>query len=315
MRVPGYICVIVCVLAFGLTYWLGSSKYDFVTPPEGYENVERERVIGPKELGGGVDESDNSGDGEVDNGGSGELVDVENGGEVEGDGEGESEEVADSHPSDYLDKKEGGAAGYVALAEKLVADQLAEHSLVAWERVLDSAEPDEKQVKRAYEILKLHKVMTKEEASGIAISIKLHASVPGDLYEKMDKLLAKSAAMIEFGSGYSLSVTHEVSVLTVKRGAPRPAVSLWFSGKNESPRAHFRTKSSRELGLDEKVNGLLFNIVSPYLRQHTELQPLQEMHNEVNAQETLQFLITRHSWRQFGLLLYQDLSGGEQAGE
>lgn len=296
MRVPWYICLIVSVVAFGVTYWLGVSKYDFVTPPEGYIAPSEELVVTEREP---QDEKD---DEKVISQTEDSIVIVEDAPIPE-----TIPIVEDSHPSDYLDQKEEGVLGYIALAETLIAQQYPDHSLVAWERVLDSAEPNSEQVKRAYDILKLHKVISKDEVTGVAISITLHASVPADLYDKMEKILANSAALIELGAGYAVSVSHEVSITAVKKGSQRPAVSVWFSGKNESPRAHFRTKSSKELGMEEKVNSQIFNIVTPFIRHHTDLTPLVDFHNEVNAQETLQFLITRHSWRQFALLLYKDL--------
>ena len=296
MKIPGYICVLACCLAFGLTYWLGSRSQDFITPPEGYEDKTVEDLVKslpqpkpkPKKA---------------------PPVEVKPQPKPEPEDEQVPVELAqDAHPSDFIDQKEGGAEGYIALAEKLVQQDKQEHSLVAWERVLDSAEPNQEQVKRAFDLLKMHKVISREEVNGIAISIKLHASVPGDLIAKMEKILSATAAVIEAGAGYSVNVATEVSVVAVGKGRPRPPVTIWFSGKNESPRASFRTKSSRELGLDAKVNGFVFNIVSPFLREHSTLTPLEESHNEVNASDTLQFLITRHSWRQFGLLLYQDLN-------
>ena len=284
------------MLAFGATYWWGASHYDFVTPPEKFERraavlVEPVAPLPERQ--------------EVDIAESQNMTE-----ETQQDQQAPEPELEESHPSDYIDQKGIGADGYIALAEKLIAGQQSDRSLVAWERVLDSAQPTQGQVKRAFEVLKLHKVATREEAKGIAIVITLHASVPGDLHAKMSKVLERSAALIEAGSGYGLQVNHEVSVLAVAKGKPRPAVSLWFSGRRESPRAHFLSKGSKELGLNEKVNGLLFNIVSPFLRQHTDLSPVIDLHNEVSAEDGLQFLLTRHCWRQFGMQLYQDQENG-----
>ncbi len=283
------------MLAFGLTYWIGARGYDFITPPDAYATADVEAVLAssPSDAGGEATTEP-------------PVDEVASEPEPEPSLEPEPE-VVGSHPSDYLDLQAEGVDAYIALAEKLVAEQKSEHSLVAWERVLDSAKADATQVKRAYDILKLHKANSPDNATGIAITVNLHASVPADLFEKMEKVLQHTATLIEMGSGYSLRVTPEVSVVAVKKGRPRPSVSIWLSGKSESPRGSFRTKHSKVLGLDEKVNTVIFNIVGPFLEQHTKLTPISEMHNEVNAQETLQYLITRHSWRQFGLLLYQDL--------
>jgi len=212
-----------------------------------------------------------------------------------------------SHPSDYIDLESKSVESYVKLAEDLVAKQKPEHSLVAWERVLDSAQASPETIKEAFEILKLHKPVIRNEDSGIAISISLHASVPADLLERMEKLLRRTALIIELGSGYSLSVTPEVSVVAVRKGKPRPPVSVWFSGKNESTRGSLHTKSAKDLGLDDKVNTTIFNIVGPFIDEYSELTPVQDIHNEINVEEALAYLITRHSWRQFGLLLYQNL--------
>ena len=218
----------------------------------------------------------------------------------------EIQEIVESHPSDYLDLIDKSTAAYVALAEKLIQEEKAEHSLVAWERVLDSSEPSPEVVKQAFEILKLHKPVLKSESAGIAISLTLHASVPADLYEKAEKMLRRAAQIIEIGAGYSISVSPEISVVVVGKGKPRPAFSIWLSGKHETPRGSFRTTSESELGLDEKVNVVIFNIVSSYLEEHSSLSPLINLHNEINAEETLAYLITRHSWRHLGLLLYQN---------
>jgi len=138
------------------------------------------------------------------------------------------------------------------------------------------------------------------------MAITLNAILPADMLDKLEQILNDSCAMIELGSGHTLSVSPEVSVITLSKDKPRPAITIWFSGKSESNLASFRAASADEFRLDEKVNRVLFNIVSPFLRERTELTPLAELNNEINADEALAYLITRHSWYRFGTLLQKE---------
>lgn len=299
MRIPWYICGFVGLLAFGLTYWLGCKDYDFVTPPKNIERFTAGPVVAepePEPTGDG-DAQPSLADSNDTEGSSSDEAEVN---------QQEPEQVVESHPSDYLDFEGRSTEAYVALAEKLISERKSEHSLVAWERVLDSSQPSEEVVKRAFDILKLHKPVLKTESSGIAISITLHASTPADLYEKTEKMVRRAAQIIEMGSAYKIAVTPEVSVVAVAKGKPRPAFSVWLSGKHETPRSSFHTSSANEMGLDGKFNVAIFYIVSAYLEERSSLTPIVNLHNEINAEEALAYLITRHSWRQFGLLLYQD---------
>jgi len=253
MRVPWYYCVLICVVGFGITYWLGSRGYDFMTPPAGIAD-ETEIQSDVKKV---EEKGAESGEETIPAVVTADAV-IESPVEHE-EADSDLVEEVPSHPSDYLDIT-GGADAFVSKAEELIVKQMQQHSLVAWERVLDSATPTADQVKRAYTILKLHKEVNRHEVTGIAVDVKLRASVPADLYDKMERILAHSATVIERGSGYLVSVSTEVSVVTVTKGKPRPAVTVWFSGKYDTPRASFRTKSAGELGLDKKMHTHLLPI-------------------------------------------------------
>ena len=300
MRIPWYICVSVALLAFGITYWMGARGYDFVTPPNLPQGA-TEMPIAQSPL---TDNTSSEPSLEEPEQRAGSVAEPAADQTPEPE---EVEQVVESHPSDYLDHPDKSTAAYVALAEKLIQEKKEQHSLVAWERVLDSSQPSPEVVKQAFEILKLHKPVLKSESAGIAISLTLHASVPADLYERAEKMLRRAAQIIEIGAAYSISVIPEISVVTVAKGKPRPAFSVWLSGKHETPRGSFHTTSATQLGLDEKVNIAIFNIVSSYLEENSTLTPLVKPHNEINAEEALAYLITRHSWRQIGLLLYQNV--------
>lgn len=287
MRIPWYYCVLICLLSVGVTYWLGARHYDFVTPPQNIPTYSKEPLVE-------VERDENSQAEEEIKPDEQETVGVNQEKKIELDA--------------YTERLGIGADAFVELAESFIQSNKQLESLVAWERVLDSSEPTAEQVKKAFEILKLHKVIAPPEKLPPSAVVKLHASVPADMHEKMKKILNVSAALMKEGSAYHIDVIPEVSIIMVKKGKKRPPVSVWMSAKNETARGTFRTRHANELGLSEKVNRTIFNIVGPYLEEHSKLKPLQKMHPEISAQDTLSYLITRHSWSEFGRLLNVELT-------
>jgi hypothetical protein len=301
VKIPISLCILISGGAFGISYWLGIRNYDFVTPPAGYNNIDPELFLEIPEKNQGLDKVPSDPDKVPVTTTS--VPPVTKPAEVAVT----IEDAVGSQISDYVDQKNLGSEGYIELAEKLAADKKPEHSLVAWERVLDSSKPSVEQIKRAFDILKVQKpVLPCDKENSVALSITVHCSVPVDMKERATQMINRLISIIHLGSGHSLNVDPDISTIPISVGKPRPPVTVWFSGKVESPRASFRTSSAKDLGLDSKLDEVIFNIVGPYLEENSDLTPFTDIPSEINAEECLAYLITRHSWRTFGILLYTE---------
>jgi len=301
VRIPWYIVVLSCLIATGLTLWLGVRKYDFSTPPTAAELAEldadaRKRYGLPEKASPPPVTPP--------------LVDKQPNKPTTGPDPVEPTKklaLPDTSIRPGLDSLRDSARtadDFALLAQQLEQAKAPEYALLAWERMLDQTDPSPELVQKALgHIQQLRPPLPPWNLDPRSdIPLKLCASVPSDLQQKMTAILTVAAEDIEEASGFTLKVTPSVSVVAIKDGKPRPSVSIWLQGKRETPRLSFKTRSAIEPSIDVRTQSSIFSLVVSQIDK-TDLTCIQELPTDTPPLSTLRYLITRLSWKTVGEML------------
>lgn len=289
MRVPLSICIALALLLPALTWWLGTRKRDFVTPPPAQRLEEVRRTA----------EAKFAKTGEPANSPRPGPVAVIMPEDLAGE----------AQPDLYRKYAAQGAAYLIDLAKQLERNGHPQRALICWERVLDAtpAKPEE-QSAAAKAILRLRRSpeAALQPASGQVLTIRLHVGTDPATAKLVEPELKSLAALIENASGSFLRVEHELALggQNAPAGSEAP-VAFWISGaKADSPSSDLVSIPVRDAASAAK--GLLrecHRIVRHQLTRQGQLQPPAAWDGTGPAADGLQSTITRLTWTHFARLL------------
>lgn len=208
----------------------------------------------------------------------------------------------------YAEVSPEGAAKLIELARKLEEKGEFPRALLAWERVLDLTKPDEVQAAMAVSSIKrLRPTLPPWNADPAkAIEIVLHAGTGKKLATALKPVLEEVARDLETASSGTITVKSVVTAGKTNSSTRRPApVALWLSGpEKNSPSTEVLsfTANSSEL-LRQEVMKTVFTLIRGHLGRQTAYTPPAELAEDGDAEDALQFRITRLCWREFATAL------------
>ena len=194
-----------------------------------------------------------------------------------------------------------------------------QRALLAWERVLDTAQPDAPQTLLASAaILRLRPTLpdwNKDRAAVLAIT--LHAGANKKTVKSLTPVLEEIARELEHASAGILKVTATVTttattVAATKRGQPQPPppppppppapVTLWLTGptKKSSTTAALPCTADSPKSLRDELLKTLNLIIHDQLAHAAVQTPPAATANAANPLDTLRARITRACWQELG---------------
>lgn len=206
----------------------------------------------------------------------------------------------------YAEAASQGAEHLIELAQTLEEKSEFPRALLAWERVLDLAQPDENQAATAVAAIKrLRPVLPVWNTDATeSLTIVVHAGTGKSLAKSLAPVLEEVAIELEAASAGTLKV--KTMVTSGKSGAlaKRPApVAMWLAGpdkkKSSATEVLSFTASSSEL-LRPEVLKTVFTLVRGYIGRQTAYTPPAALGEDEDPADALTFRITRLCWREFG---------------
>lgn len=209
----------------------------------------------------------------------------------------------------YGDQATKGAAHLIELAGLLEKAGAFQRALLAWERVVDSGKPDEKQSAAAIAAIKRLRPTLPDWNTDPkqAISITLQAGTGKKTAKTLTPILKEIAVELEHASSGILKITPVVTAgRDSKKAASKPApVAIWLAGpgkKARSTEVMAFTAGAPET-LREEVRKTVFQILRGYLGHKTGQVPPPAMADGQAALDALNSHITRFYWQDLGTLL------------
>ncbi len=198
------------------------------------------------------------------------------------------------------------------LARQLETQGKLQRSLLAWERVLDSAAPDEARTTEAIQAIKRLRPTLPEwnmdQAKTIALT--LHAGTGKSTAEILTPVIEGIARDLEQVSSGILKIT---PIVTAGRDVPKsrgPApIALWFSGPGVEPGSTevlAFTSGPPEMLRDDVLKTLL-RVIRSYLARTSALTVPEAVNADENPLDTLHFRVTRLAWLELGSRLNKTL--------
>lgn len=214
---------------------------------------------------------------------------------------------------EYAEVASKGAAYLIEVAGLLEATRENQRALLAWERVLDTAQPDAPQTQQASAaILRLRPTLpdwNKDRAT--TLTIILHAGTNEKTARSLTPVLEDIARDLQHASAGILKVTAMLTttptVTATKRGhAPPPApVTLWLTGptKKSSTTAVLTSTADSPKALREDLLKTVCLIIHDQLAHATVHTPPTTGANATHPFNTLRGRITRACWQELGTQL------------
>lgn len=201
----------------------------------------------------------------------------------------------------YAELAPKGARYLIELASLLETSGEFAHSVLAWERVLDSTTPEPSQANTARAAIQRlrPKLPAWNSNPAKAIPIVLRASIASDLDKSIKLALEQAAKDLQRASSGILKVTTKIT--TNRKSAPA-AVDLWLTGgAPKSPVTEtlsFTVTKPKNLPTD--VLRKLFRLTSKQLGKVRPLAPIPPAAANEPPLNALETRITRLCWQQFG---------------
>jgi hypothetical protein len=211
---------------------------------------------------------------------------------------------------EYADLANKGAAHLIDLAVLLETEGEFQRALLAWERVIDSAKPDETQTISATSAIKRLRpaipAWNKDPASSIAIT--LQAGTGKKTTKLLKPVLEQAALEIEQASAGILKVKAAITAGKDRKADTGPApVALWLAGPAKDSRStevlSFTVGSPESL--TEEINKTVFQIICGYLTRAIQLTPPVAIEEGEKPLDALGSHITRRQWHDLGTVLNQ----------
>jgi len=203
----------------------------------------------------------------------------------------------------FADRAEVGADHLVELAKRLEAGGHFQRALLAWERVLDHADPEETQMASAVQaIRRLRPTLpdwNTEPAKALAIT--LQAGTGRTLAKRLAPILEELARDLErASSGIAKLKTSVASGRDLPGTTPSP-IAIWLTGPDKESASTgvlaFTIKSPDSLR--HEVLNTIYLLVRSEIELSTDLTPPPELSEDIDPRDALEFQITRLAWKKF----------------
>ncbi len=209
---------------------------------------------------------------------------------------------------DYKSRADLGADGLIELATELEKKGEFQRGLLAWERVMDSAKPDEAQSALAISaIQRLRPTLPDWNTNRqLAIQVTLHAGTGKRLAKTLTPILGEVARTLETSSAGIIHVKVKVTAGKTNTAANEPKpVALWFAGpdkKSPSTDVLAFTMDSPD-SLRVEIYETLFLIIRGHLSRTATIRPPGALKAGEDPQQALHSRVTRLSWSSFATSL------------
>lgn len=310
MHIPLPIAILSCIAAFGIVWYLGTRDKEFIAPPTPEELVEvsteweknRPNIPPPQPINAAL------------------LADTKPEQPI-------TPATVNERPEEItvgnLDESPGLAAygahgdkgtdAMVALATLLETKGEFQRGLLAWERVIDTTEPDDEQ--RAVATTAINRLKTglppwnPDPSDEIVITLRAGATLKDKAI--LTKALEQAAETINQASGHILKVETKASIGKVRgKRPPRVPVAIWFSRQPkgsdtpaETPPISFMADPSQDKMLVAQIEAGVYALVRTHLKTNTSFSPLPEYPSGAKPADLLNLHITRLMWREFATSL------------
>ncbi|BDS05737.1 hypothetical protein NT6N_07770 [Oceaniferula spumae] len=212
--------------------------------------------------------------------------------------------------SEYGTHGDQGAEAMIKLATFLETRAEFQRALLAWERVIDTTNPNEDQRKQAITaIQRLRDAMPPWNPDPTAdITLTLHAGATLQDKKMLEDALQTVATLISQASGNVIKVETKASI-GKSRGikTPRIPIAIWFSRPSstaegttaETPPISFMADPKQPEVLANQIEAGVYALLRTHLAAETSFSPLPEYPSGVQPEELIKYYITRLMWREF----------------
>lgn len=300
MRIPVFFVIPLCLAVIAGVWWQGTRHYDFLAPPsEAKLNEIRMRSVAPTpqapaEPVRGPD-----------------LPVVARGREAAPSAKVEIDPEVDvgdlslaPHLDLYADRAGQGAAHFLALASLLETKGEFQRALLAWERVLDRAEPDFEQTKAAVAAIRrlrsrLPQWNTDDAARKVVV---LKIGTVKSKVAALKPVADETARILEEGSSGILRCKVIIEAVKDPKSTTSPAppapTAVWLSGDGAkaptSEQGAFTNDKPDQLGRD--LRKALFQVLRVECAKTKNLMPPPVTNETMGAADALRWAITRAEW-------------------
>ena len=210
--------------------------------------------------------------------------------------------------SDFRKHSKAGASSLIELAQSLERSGDAQRALIAWERVLDSTQPDEHQAKAAVQRIQVlrQQLPAWNPNPEDAIPIVLHAGTGARTAKQIQPLLEESARQLESASSGILKVNVDIAAgVDDLAAAGATPVALWLSGPGEATRSTYIGSIAVDANgkPDEDLSHSLYRILRGYVDRELALTPPMDPELSPSIADAFKHQITRHAWQELGKTL------------
>ncbi|MBT8037613.1 MAG: hypothetical protein KJO21_08720 [Verrucomicrobiae bacterium] len=199
-----------------------------------------------------------------------------------------------------------GGPAMAKLATLLETQGEIQRARLAWERVIDTADPDESdRILAVTAIKRLSANLPPWNPDPTAdIALTLHAGATLKDSEALNEALTTVARLITEASGNVVSVNTKTSI-GKSRGikTPRIPIAIWFSRPGTPPAEtspiSFMADPNLKNMLASQIEAGVYALLRAHLATETSFSPLPEYPTGVKPDDLIKYHITRLMWREF----------------
>ncbi|MEO1856180.1 MAG: hypothetical protein ABGY95_02285 [Rubritalea sp.] len=296
MRIPWYLVTLMAIATFGSVLWLGARSKDFTTPPDNKAVAKsvsewkrkhpplpaRERAL-PSPL---------------------PVESVKKKPEKPAIPQIPLGQLATT-PSlkHFREHHEFGTESFIQLAIQLEARQKLAHALLAWERVIDSSDPNEgqsQQARQAITALRTTLPIWNTDSEG-NFDLILHIHTPTEHKSQTSALLAQLSNDIREASSYQVAPQVLIKTVPQRDGYPSPPIRVWLSSTGKEPKETPQLTlhlNEGEAPLDEQLYMAIYRSIAGQLQNNSELMPPATLSAKETPRQSLTTNLTRLHWKE-----------------
>lgn len=300
MRIPWYIATPLAVAVFCSVLWIGARTKDFNLPPSDQDVTEsvaswkikhpplppRQRVLpAPPEM----------------------EVETTPAPAPKATPTIEPGNLSSKPPLDWLiEHRALGAASYIDLAVQLNSDGKLSHSLLAWERVIDSSDTNEAQAATAHKAITLlrESLPIWNSDSSDNFDLIIHINTPEQWKAQISSALGALSESIQHSSSFIVAPQILLKTIPSREGFPSPPVRIWLSStgtpQKETPQLTFRIKDTsleKSIPLEEQLHLAIYRSISGQFQQIKDIEPPADITQADSAKVALSSYMTRLHWQ------------------
>jgi hypothetical protein len=292
--------ILLCLCVVGGVWWAGTRKHDFLTPPSESQlpaiRTKNADVIPPP-------------DDAPDLGAAPQTAEAMKPVRVF-----PAPKSNDESPqlAEYRNQAASDPALLAETARQLETQEKLQRALLAWERILDTATPDETRAAEALLSIKRLRSALPDWNTDPAktIAITLHAGAGKSTAEILTPVLEEIARDLEKASSGILKITPNVaSGREVPKSRGASPIAIWFSGPGTEARStevFAFTSGSPEMLRDDLLKTVL-RLVRSYLARTASLTVTEAGDAGEAPFDAIQLRITRFGWHELGSRLNKTL--------